>query len=317
MERNPSPPLDKGALTALRSEIVSGSMRALVERDAYWDQKAAPHLGQPWREAPWFFAEAYLYRRIREIVGPEMDPFLPLKLAEEAQIPQRTKAAAASQDVRALLHAALWGNRGDLSHSSSKLSLTGAAADLLVDDTEQALEMLGRAARVHIILDNAGTELAFDLLLAQALERAGQRVVLHAKAHPFFVSDATLFDVERTMALMSIAPIETRADPFWTTAEFFFTDVMPSGLVDDADVVILKGDANYRRLVGDAPWPHDTPVDVAMDFPRPLIALRTCKAEVAVGVPNDVAARAKARDDAWLTSGQFGMVVRASCPHTE
>ena len=71
---------------------------------------------------------------------------------------------------------------------------------------------------------------------------------------------------------------------------------------------MLKGDANYRRLLGDRHWPHDTPFGVvAAAVPCPLLALRTCKAGLVVGVPPDVEARAAARHGDWLTSGGYGV----------
>lgn len=46
-------------------------------------------------------------------------------------------------------------------------------------------------------------------------------------------------------------------------------------------MVFLKGDANYRRLIGDRLWSTDTPfLDVAGYFPARLCALRTLKAEL-------------------------------------
>jgi uncharacterized protein with ATP-grasp and redox domains len=309
----------RAALAALRDEVAHQPMRALVDDDPWWRDAAAPHVGRPWHDAPWYFAESYLYRRVLEATrffDNGVDPFLPVKLDEERAMLTRVRAAreALGDDVAALLHASLWGNRADLSYAVGRaFGDSGAADDLLVDHTALAMARLDAAKRVAIVLDNAGTELAFDLLLAHALMRDGHEVVLHAKAHPFFVSDATVVDVKRTSALLTLDGHNARVcdHAHWTSSGFFFTNDMPRDLVDElatCDVVILKGDANYRRLVGDAPWPHDTPVTTAMHFPRPLIALRTCKAEVVVGVARDVALRARARDEAWLVNGRFGLI---------
>lgn len=52
-------------------------------------------------------------------------------------------------------------------------------------------------------------------------------------------------------------------------------------LRDESSMVFVKGDANYRRLIGDRLWPTDTPFsDVAGYFPARLCALRTLKAEL-------------------------------------
>lgn len=313
-------------LARLRDEVAHEPMRRL-DVDG-WRDACAPHVGRTWDQAPWYFAESYLYRRVLEATryfdasapGHLVDPFLPVKLDEERAMLTRVHAARAAlgDDVHALLHASLWGNRADLSYAVGRaFGDSGDADDLLVDDTALAASRLDAATRIGIVLDNAGSELAFDLLLAAALTRRGHEVVLHAKAHPFFVSDATLVDVERTASSINSGAgvparrMQARDHAYWTSSGFFFTDEMPRDLIDElatCDVVILKGDANYRRLVGDAPWPHDTPVTTAMDFPRPLIALRTCKAEVVVGVPRDVVTRARARDAAWLVNGRLGLI---------
>lgn len=314
----------RAALVALRDEVAHEPLRGL-DVDG-WREATAPHVGRSWDQAPWYFAESYLYRRVLEATrffDNGVDPFLPIKLDEERAMLPRIEAARASlaDDVRLLVHASLWGNRADLSYAAGRaFGETGAADDLLVDDTTLALARLDSAKRVGIVLDNAGTELAFDLLLANALATRGHDVVLHAKAHPFFVSDATIVDVTRTMALLAPLPggagvparrVQLRDHAYWTSSGFFFRNDMPRDLVAElatCDVVLLKGDANYRRLVGDAPWPHDTPVTTAMDFPCPVIALRTCKAEVAVGIARDVVTRAQRRDPAWLVNGRFGLI---------
>lgn len=59
------------------------------------------------------------------------------------------------------------------------------------------------------------------------------------------------------------------------------TACAPKDLRDESALVFLKGDANYRRLIGDRLWPTDTPFsDVAGYFPAKLCALRTLKAEL-------------------------------------
>jgi Damage-control phosphatase ARMT1-like domain len=59
---------------------------------------------------------------------------------------------------------------------------------------------------------------------------------------------------------------------------------MPQRLRDelaDSAVVFVKGDANYRRMLGDRTWPLDTPfADVAAYWPAPVCPLRTLKAEL-------------------------------------
>ena len=78
----------------------------------------------------------------------------------------------------------------------------------------------------------------------------------------------------------------------------------------DQALVITKGDANYRRLLGDRHWAHDTDFAELMGYwPCALAALRTCKSGVLVGTaPDAEAAAAAAHPDKWLTAGLYGMV---------
>mmetsp|Transcript_26327 Transcript_26327/g.81994 ORF Transcript_26327/g.81994 Transcript_26327/m.81994 type:complete len:117 (-) Transcript_26327:162-512(-) len=74
-------------------------------------------------------------------------------------------------------------------------------------------------------------------------------------------------------------------------------------------LVVVKGDANYRRLLGDRPWPLDTDFDeVCGYFPTRLLALRALKAEVGLGLSAEAQERAEAADPNWLTNGKFGVV---------
>ena len=75
-----------------------------------------------------------------------------------------------------------------------------------------------------------------------------------------------------------------------------------------------RQDANYRRLLGDLHWAHDTPFATLLDyFPTPVAALRTCKSGVCVGVePAVEAAAAAAHPDKWLTGGLYGCVQLAT-----
>jgi len=78
------------------------------------------------------------------------------------------------------------------------------------------------------------------------------------------------------------------------------------------DLAIFKGDANYRRLLGDLHWkPHSMPFSsiVGNYTPCPLLALRTAKAGLAVGISADGEQRAaKENPSDWLTCGKFGLI---------
>jgi hypothetical protein len=84
---------------------------------------------------------------------------------------------------------------------------------------------------------------------------------------------------------------------------------MPADLGDQfsaATVTVLKGDLNYRRLVGDRGWPPGTPFGCATAyFPGPVAAVRTLKSDVVTGIDPAVVATL---EPGWRTSGTHGLV---------
>ncbi|MDJ0925802.1 MAG: damage-control phosphatase ARMT1 family protein [Acidimicrobiia bacterium] len=332
-------------VTTLAKEIsdndpISTIDEPLASDAPMWASHATPHLGNTWLDVPWFFAETYFYRRLLAATGfsqpgerAGIDPFAAQKAAgldDAMDLAARLGEELAEPGV--LVAAALWANRVDLSlwpagetdsEERTRAVLGEAVAQLLVDDGEQAIASLA-GATVCIVLDNAGAELVADLALAAHVVETGGRVVLHAKAHPTFVSDATPDDIATTVSRLSREPSPAReiarvlegskalgiaAHPFWVSPLPFWE--RPRDLDDDlgaVDLVIVKGDANYRRLLGDLRWDATTPiVDIVLP-PAPLVALRTSKAEVMAGLEPETIARAAIADPDWLVNGQWGMI---------
>ena len=350
----------EGRVRALVDEIPDGPIRPLDDPgapdEALWNEWIAPHEGQSWLACPWFFGETYFYRRIVEAIGhfgagPHrgLDPFSDQKAQGYAEsidaIRTLAQARADAPDplprralVR-LLTTALWGNQADLSmwdadaEGPDHLGTGRAAEHLLTDDTGAALAHLEECAppvRVDVWADNAGFELATDLALVDGLLAGGwaDRVVLHVKAHPTFVSDATTGDVHAALDRFAGDEAEaTRAladrlrtalargrlrlvDPFtWTSplpARDFSTAVAAE--LARTDLLISKGDANYRRLLGDRPWSFTTAFDEVVDYlPAPVLALRTAKSEVMVGLTPAQVDRLNDEDPDWLVNGRWGV----------
>jgi hypothetical protein len=326
------------ALTRLEDELRSGMVRHIADDGApdlaAWRAYLEPWRGRSWAELPFFFAEAYFYRRILEATTffPERrhDPFAPSKRSELRDAVPSCRGAAPS--LAEALRLSLWGNRVDLSQLDIAPAVTGPSDEppLVVDRFEEATPRIARARRLAIVADNAGSELLGDLALADVLLRGPdlERFVLHLKAHPTFVSDATVADAddaiqtlehdrrpacralgERLTAALASGRLVLEADPFWNSPLFFWD--LPPPLVSQlgaADVVILKGDANYRRLVGDCRWPSDASfADLTAYFPAPVFALRTLKSEVVVGVPAPDGRRLDAERSDWRVSGRFAV----------
>lgn len=249
----------------------------------------------------------------------------------------------ASTSLAPLVETSLWGNLADLSVSAGKQLVApevaskggaggeGAASMMLADESEGLVAaLLGAAgAEVVIVLDNCGLELVSDLLLVDGLLRlaAPSRVTLHVKDRPVFVSDVTRADLPPTLewlaasggpelsarlsAALTDGRLAVEAPEFYTSSLPFWR--MPAELREQlgaASIVLLKGDANYRRLLGDLHWPHDTDFAQLMEYwPTSVAALRTCKSGVLVGTdPAVEAAAAAAHPGTWLTGGLYGVV---------
>ena len=304
-----------------------------------------------WQNAEWFFAETYAYRCLIEAVRwreSGRDPFLPKKqeelhsdalwhLVERACEPLDSPES----EVRRAVEFSLWGNRIDLSYApSSERGAEISAEDLLVDDRDSLAAYLSHSrvspagfqggAPIYIVADNAGSELAMDLVLSESLLRhVTDRVVICLKAHPTFVSDATPEDVRMMLNEMrrrgpAAAALEKELrrywlggqlrflpHPYWNSSRFLWD--LPPDIHDafaDARLVIIKGDANYRRAVGDALWPAHSPFAQVLEYMQaPALCLRTLKSDPVVGLPAaDTAAALDQVDPQWRVNGQRGVI---------
>ena len=357
------PPKIVAQLRELQHEIVEDQpLRPLITQapDAvHWANAWAVHRGQTWHNIPWYFAEAFFYRRLIEAVDyfgaapwAGLDPFLTPKQAELAgetawRVLLAALQAAGEQSMaslRTLLHFCLWGNRVDLSYlqvaqaAGRQIVIEHETVNLLVDDTELVvahLQILGNRTpserRIDFICDNTGTELLTDLALADFLlagEWAAQ-VVLHVKFHPTFVSDTIVADVDLTLAAMqaqsepvcaalahrlihylALGKLVVRADWFWNSSHFFWQiPALLQAELAQAQLVIIKGDANYRRLLGDSRWPTTVAASAAIPyFPTALVALRTLKSEPIVGLQPGQAVTLDQADSAWRVNGKRGLI---------
>ncbi len=237
------------------------------------------------------------------------------------------------QRLPAAILQALWGNRIDLSFAPALAhGHDWTDDDLLRADHEAAAEhILRQRGTVHIVHDNTGTELAADLALVDAmLDARVESIILHLKMHPTFVSDATLKDMldmvdvmrggghgasvqglgERLHAAWLDGRVRYAPDLFWNSSHFL--DDLPPRLEQvfaGATLVVIKGDANYRRAVGDIIWSYDTPVAQALGgFRLPTLLLRTLKSDTLAGMPRAIGERLDIADAAWRVNGRRGII---------
>jgi uncharacterized protein with ATP-grasp and redox domains len=352
-------------LDALATELLDGVIRP-IQADggtdgAAWAGYMQPFQDNSWFDTPFYFAEAYFYRRILEAISyfqvePDhrCDPYAGQKqqslvTAIEAIRTIASQRSPATPDVTTqdeyrrelirLLHLALWGNRVDLSLWSAEESsrirtqVEQEEAHLLVNDSDRIVDYLSQTkiCRLDIVADNAGFELVCDLVLVDFLlsSLSVEIIYLHLKPYPIFVSDAMVQDVHHTLTTLAVDPQDAMRSlaarlqsfvamghlglqddlfwvaplPFWEMLQTLQQELAQSSLV------IIKGDANYRRLAGDCHWAMTTPIETIVNyFPAPLVALRTLKSEVVVGLRSRQIEQLDRDDPDWCINGQWGVI---------
>lgn len=309
-----------------------------------WAALMEPFAGEGWLGTGWLFAETYAYRLVLDAVdwwSREVDPYGKFK---EREVPaaltllRHPAAPQATSSLAAALIRSLWGNLADVSFvAGAALELAqGTHEHLVINDIDAAVAAFqDTGGSVHLVLDNAGFELASDLELAHALCEAGFRVHLHAKHAPTYVSDATEQDI---LALLSAAAasesaqlrswsatlqtlLDTRqlvlaTNPWWLLPDFWCG--LPAALgaeLSRAAMVIVKGDLNYRRVVRDSIWPLSVgPLDAAglrqVGSPlsdTPILLLRTCKSDTLAPAGSPRVSELDRGSLGWRTSGRYGV----------
>ncbi len=354
IEENPDYPSSfVESLRKLREEVVEDrpirSIAVPAPDWGSWEEQVLRHRGETWLHSEWFYAEHLFYRRIVESVRwweTGRDPFAPIKASEYSSTGHRELLQAAVgildsgaspvERLESLLLLDLWGNRIDLSYKASAALGAGGAArdDLIMDERGRivdALLGLDQGSRsIHIVTDNAGSELTMDLLLADLLVSLGFSVSFHVKMHPTYVGDTTAPDILsfiRTVCEGREGPAAAAAgrrldtaflsgsiriypDLYWNSGRFI--GELPPRIVESlrgSRLVVFKGDVNYRRLSRDAAWaPEAGFAEVVGTFPAPAAVLRTMKSDTVFGLPPGTAERLDAEDPRWKTNGRRGLI---------
>ena len=237
---------------------------------------------------------------------------------------QREKFLSQQRDFRAILNYSLTANTGDL----SQLEINRPdSVRILHDDTDKCFNFIisKKHKRFDIICDNSGAELFSDIYLAvfMIIHDYVNKVVLHVKSYPYFVSDATIDDFgklvntltkdnsnSQLLELLSKKKIEVKTHKFWTEAKYFYE--LPKDLEinkNSTDLLIVKGDLNYRRLVMDKNWQTTDSFEKRCLIKNiPVIAPRVLKSDVLVGVEPIFVSMAKAQDKKYKTDGKWGVI---------
>ncbi len=238
--------------------------------------------------------------------------------------------------LRATIRCALFANEADYSQLITSRSDSNLWNDrVLLDESDMfisCLEQYPSQGDIHIIADNAGHELCWDLVMVDALLSLFNniRVIIHVKPWPMFVSAALSIDVEKTLnrfisenlsesiclmgqrlrTAIDCDRLQIQAEVDWGEPRHFNAlDKTLGDTLSNSIGVISKGDLNYRRFVQDRQWPMDTPVQMATSgVPFKALALRVLKSDALVGVDPSITATAAAKFDDWRTRGYFAVV---------
>ena len=220
-------------------------------------------------------------------------------------------------------------NSGDLSQLNEVKADT---VKYLCDETEICTHYIRakKYQRFDIICDNSGAELFSDIYLSVFFIKQGftDKVTFHVKPCPFFVSDATMDDFSKLLLLLTNnnknselfellhkKKIEVKESDFWVMPYYF--DDMPEDLkahFNLSDLVVVKGDLNYRRLVRDCNWKSTDTLkqhSLLKDSKGrniPVIAPRVLKSDLLIGVAPVFKALAQNADPFFKTDGKWGVV---------
>ncbi len=329
-------------LNELYSSIPSGKLTPLASHYPFAEQinrSLAAHREYGWLNAPFLFLENYLYHKVAEICGfydNGIDYFHYKKEAELQKgldgVSRSLQAIDSIDSFSEICLQNLMGNKADLSQNSSYYS-SDSASELLIDHRKRASSRIHDCSRIDLVLDNAGEELVSDLLLAYWLlsHRGIGKIKLHFKQMPYFVSDALISDYRSLLNILSKredtswfarrmksfedeGKLELGAHPFFVSGELY-SRMSPdlSRELSQSDLIIFKGDLNYRRLVGDIYHPYETETSSLINyFQTDILISRILKCEVMVGLDAESVPHREKTD--WMYSGKYGQIeyVRAS-----
>ncbi len=313
---------------------------------AYWEEYLDKLSGLTWGDLPFFDLEFLFYHGLNSIAGyfeAGIDVFYHARRMALAEAISALNSGVTGLSelsgmdlLDATIRCSLFANEADYSQLVTSRSDSALWSDrVLLDESEQLISGLGQVSsgtEVHLIADNAGHELCWDLVMVDAILRVfdGIRVVIHVKPWPMFVSDALTVDVEETINGLldsnlceDVRLIGQRLRRAIESGQFQVFDEADWGeprhfnaldenlgtKLSNSAKVISKGDLNYRRFVRDLQWQTDIPVEVAtVGVPFKAIALRVLKSDALVGIESSIAIRAAQKFNDWRTCGHFAIV---------
>jgi uncharacterized protein with ATP-grasp and redox domains len=292
--------------------------------------------------------ENFIYHEILEIVEyskTSLDPFENQKFESLNAVIQNSKifdilhkfVDDEDSSIISFFEHSLWGNLEDLSFSSgstlvSNQNSTQRSNEKIIVNNSYPLENFIKKMEngiIHIVLDNCGCELLCDMILAHIFirQKIASTVQFHTKKHPVFVSDVMIKDFHSTIkSLKNQKELQHFGELFETHLkngewilfehEFYTSPLalweMPEEIRNEfskANLVIFKGDANYRRVLGDLHWDFNCSFEKMVEhFPTSILCLRTLKSGVIIGLNEEIQEKLNKEDPKWCVNGTRGVI---------
>ncbi len=311
-------------------QFSSSIMEQRIERieslswgSAYWEPFWKRYDSMSILEAPFFFTEIYFYEKILDIIRFDtlrIDPFAVKKNLEVAEHLNAFKDIWSNLETLTLeesVHFSLTGNSADL----SQINKSDGSVSILHDDSDLLISSLNEVDNVHLLLDNCGLELFSDLVLTMMILETYPElsVKMYPKARPIFVSDTTPTDIDflvsqvggafqnRFNSLKESGRIDITVDTVWN-CPIHFTDLTdnPCLRFEKNNLLISKGDANYRRFYEDRKIPLD--FNGAATLTNNQFVIRTLKSEILAQFDPHRAKEISNKEPQWLSNGKFGII---------
>ena len=305
-----------------------------IPDNGFWTTFLDTHEKQAWHNVPFMSLEIYIYNKLLEIIdyhSTGLDPFESIKqkdLKYHLNTIRDLIASIDSLNLKSCILLSLNSNKADLSQLQGAV---GKTSHLLIDETDILIQHIiqRKGNQIDIILDNSGLELFGDIVLAHHLLKYDHcnQVYLHFKKVPFIVSDATTKDLDVLLSkiedfgilakeiktFINSGQLNICTHDFWTSPKHYFE--LPKDLIahfKHSHLTISKGDANYRRFLGDRKVPENSPISQFIDyFPTRLGLLRVCKSELISGLTNSKILKVSQQDPNWRFNGKYSIIQTA------
>ncbi|KAI7951089.1 hypothetical protein MJO29_009763 [Puccinia striiformis f. sp. tritici] len=183
-------------------------------------------------------------------------------------------------------------------------------SDVMRKDVDQLLEAMSEPSKFFAWSMTTSDQLSVDRDILTSTSSSNLSIdsefllVQHiAKRWKSYLESGTWKIIDDSLSTFWTNPL-----PFWDIPT---RDLKLMKELQMADLVIFKGDLNYRKLTGDAMWETETSMEEAigpLNGLFNLLSLRTCKADVCVGLSPGKEAWVHEIDRDWRINGKFGLI---------